>query len=215
MRGKGKPVPIAASGVQVVEAPNAYSTAQAAKSNLPWKRTRKVLSTDGTTPEGRGSDGNGGRKRPRSPSYEQEYAQIWKSVTDLGAEQFTGKKKREYEKNKILEIGGKAPKQKKMPFVMLQGLRKKAKQREKRREALEAEADIVTGSFKLGRKSGGKMQRAHAGLAGTGKGGNRQGSRLANVAETGFLFAETERSSSSVPNNGGYPGPVDISFIRF
>ena len=55
--------------------------------------------------EGRGATGAGG-KRPRAPSWEREYQQIWKSVYDLGAEQFAGKDKRAYEARKIVERGG-------------------------------------------------------------------------------------------------------------
>lgn len=58
-----------------------------------------------TPREGRGASGIGG-KRPRAPSWEREYQQIWKSVYDLGAEQFTGKDKRAYEARKIVEMGG-------------------------------------------------------------------------------------------------------------
>lgn len=48
-----------------------------------------------------------GKKRPRTPSWERDYQQIWKDVTDLGAEQFTGKEKKAYEARKIVERGGK------------------------------------------------------------------------------------------------------------
>lgn len=47
-----------------------------------------------------------GKKRPRAPSWERDYQQIWKAVTDLGAEQFTGKEKKAYEARKIVERGG-------------------------------------------------------------------------------------------------------------
>ena len=46
------------------------------------------------------------KKRPRAPSWERDYQQIWKAVTDLGAEQFTGKEKKAYEARKIVDRGG-------------------------------------------------------------------------------------------------------------
>ena len=58
-----------------------------------------------TSQGGRGATGAAG-KRPRAPSLEREYEQIWKSVYDLGAEQFTGKDKKAYEARKIVERGG-------------------------------------------------------------------------------------------------------------
>ena len=56
--------------------------------------------SDGATATGTG------RKRQRAPSWEREYQQIWKTVNDLGAEQFTGKDKKAYEARKIVERGG-------------------------------------------------------------------------------------------------------------
>lgn len=52
-------------------------------------------------------DGPGlGRKRKRTPEWEREYHQIWKTVNELGAEQFTGKDKKAYDARKISERGG-------------------------------------------------------------------------------------------------------------
>lgn len=52
------------------------------------------------------TSGGVGRKRPRTPSWEREYQHIWKTVNDLGAEQFTGQEKKAYEARKIVERGG-------------------------------------------------------------------------------------------------------------
>ncbi|CBJ27172.1 hypothetical protein Esi_0058_0057 [Ectocarpus siliculosus] len=121
--------------------------------------------------------GGGGRKRPRAPSWERDYQQIWKAVTDLGSEQFTGKEKKAYEARKIVERGGRAPKDPRMPYVMLQGLRKKAKQREERREAMEAEAGVVTGNAGSARRKSAQTSR--------GRGGGSGGSSRGGVSERG------------------------------
>lgn len=60
-------------------------------------------SLDGKTSK---DDDAAGRKRPRAPEWEREYQQIWKTVNELGAEQFTGKAKKAYEARKIVERGG-------------------------------------------------------------------------------------------------------------
>ncbi|CAN0113515.1 unnamed protein product, partial [Scytosiphon promiscuus] len=157
-KGHGFSTP--AGGVQVVEAPGAYSSAQTVKRPKP---KRAPVSSDGDRPD-RGDEGGGaGRKRPRAPSWERDYQQIWKAVTDLGAEQFTGKEKKAYEARKIVERGGRAPKDPRMPYVMLQGLRKKAKQREEQREAMEAEAGVVTGNAGSARRKSAQTDRGGGG----------------------------------------------------
>lgn len=70
-----------------------------------------------------------------------------------------------------------------MPYVMLQGIRKKAKQREERREAMEAESGIVTGKADgfdrrkskqttSGRSSNGSSGRGAARRAGSSANGS-------------------------------------------
>lgn len=72
----------------------------------PNPRTPKADVGDRSDRAATTSDSVAGRKRPRAPSWEREYQQIWKTVNDLGAEQFTGKDKRAYEARKIVERGG-------------------------------------------------------------------------------------------------------------
>lgn len=58
--------------------------------------------------------------------------------------------------------------------MMLQGLRKKAKQREEQREAMEAEAGVVTGNAGSARRKSAQMSRSGR-RAGGGGGGGRGG----------------------------------------
>ncbi|CAN0382846.1 unnamed protein product [Hapterophycus canaliculatus] len=102
-KGHGFSTP--AGGVQVVEAPGAYSSAQIVKAKRPKPR-QTTGNGDATDRSGREEAAGTGRKRPRAPSWERDYQQIWKAVTDLGAEQFTGKEKKAYEARKIVERGG-------------------------------------------------------------------------------------------------------------
>lgn len=75
-------------------------------------KPRKTARVDGgdvakrSDGEAAAAAGGGGRKRSRAPSWERDYQQIWKAVTDLGSEQFTGKEKKAYEARKIVERGG-------------------------------------------------------------------------------------------------------------
>lgn len=73
----------------------------------PKPRTPKT-SPVGDAPSDNAATASGGvgRKRPRTPSWEREYQKIWKTVNELGAEQFTGKEKKAYEARKIVERGG-------------------------------------------------------------------------------------------------------------
>ena len=61
-----------------------------------------------------------------------------------------------------------------MPYVMLMGLRKKAKQREEQREAMEAEAGIVAGNAGSARRKSAQTPRGRGG-GGRGGGGSRGG----------------------------------------
>lgn len=68
-----------------------------------------------------------------------------------------------------------APKDPKMPYVMLQGLRKKAKQREEQREAMEAEAGVITGNAGSARRKSAQTSRGRGGGGGGSGGGSRGG----------------------------------------
>lgn len=72
----------------------------------PVPRTRRGSPADGAAATGDSGETGVGRKRQRTQPWETEYQKIWKTVTDLGAEQFTGRDKKEYEARKIVERGG-------------------------------------------------------------------------------------------------------------
>lgn len=51
-------------------------------------------------------------------------------VEDLGASQFTGKDRKEWQRKKLAALGARAPKQMKIPLTILKGMRKAEKKRE-------------------------------------------------------------------------------------
>ena len=65
---------------------------------------------------------------------------------------------------------------------MLQGLRKKAKQREERREAMEAEAGVVTGRVSSARRKSTQTPRGRGGRSGGGGGGSDRGGSSSRCA---------------------------------
>lgn len=68
-----------------------------------------------------------------------------------------------------------APVDPKMPYTMLMGLRKKAKQREEQREAMEAEAGVVTGNAGSARRKSAQTPRGRGGGGGRGGIGGGKG----------------------------------------
>lgn len=64
-----------------------------------------------------------------------------------------------------------APKEARMPYIMLQGLRKKAKERAEHREAMEAAAGVVTGNAGSARRKSAQTPRRGGGGGGGGRGG--------------------------------------------
>jgi hypothetical protein len=127
--------------VQVVEVPGAYSTAQAGRTGDRKKKRPRPGEADAKKP---------GKQQPaRKP--------IWKSVNELGAEQFTGRQKRAHEERKITSAGGRAPKRQSYPLKMLLGMRAKQRKREAREEEEERQSGVVTG--KRRRSSAGSAAR--------------------------------------------------------
>lgn len=83
-----------------------------------------------------------------------------------------------------------APKQQKMPYVMLQGIRKKAKQREERREAMEAESGIVTGKV-----DGSDQRRSKQAASGRSHGSGRGAARRTGISAhgSGYVLVLSDR----------------------
>jgi Domain of unknown function (DUF4602) len=136
--------PAARRPVLVVEAPNFYSAAQKnATGPSMTKAQRKALRDSEEAAEQELKDKQRGKKRQRTNA--DEYKDIWNSVTAVGAAQFTGRQKREHEAEKIVAMGGQAPKNKKVPYKILQGIKAKHKKREARAVELEQESGVVSG----------------------------------------------------------------------
>lgn len=151
----------------------AFSTAQAHKAKRPTSNSK----LDAT-----GAGGSRKRRRESSVEHEKqqklrevqqmdrEYQQLMRQVNELGAAQFTGKAKKDWQAREDALLGRRTQKEAKMPYVMLQGIRKKAKQREERREGMEAEAGVITG------KAVGSARRASAATNRARGGGGQRGS---------------------------------------
>ena len=75
-------------------------------------------------------------------------------VQSLGASQFSGWDKRDWEKKRNRNMGMKAQKNQKIPRKILNGIRKKQKEKIQRREKEAKEADLVLGKYKKKRKGG-------------------------------------------------------------
>lgn len=86
--------------------------------------------------------------------------------------------------------GRQAPKEAKMPYLMLQGLRKKAKQREELREAMEAEAGVITGNAGSARRKSAQTPR---GRSGGNSGGNSGGMESGGRGRGGSRYAARAR----------------------
>ncbi|KAL6063891.1 Coiled-coil domain-containing protein 137 [Balamuthia mandrillaris] len=78
------------------------------------------------------------RKRKRAEltadeEIEQELKELSREVHDFGASQFTGRRKKQWDEQKIISLGGHASKKPKMPYHMLIGKKKKEAEREEKR----------------------------------------------------------------------------------
>mmetsp|Transcript_8630 Transcript_8630/g.11387 ORF Transcript_8630/g.11387 Transcript_8630/m.11387 type:complete len:178 (+) Transcript_8630:41-574(+) len=87
------------------------------------------------------NDKNGNQKKKAVD----EFNDAWKSVTDLGASQFTGKDKRSYEAKKALQLGAKAAKNEKVPYNILMKVKQGRKKKEAKEAVLAKSSGIVTG----------------------------------------------------------------------
>eukprot|EP00941_MAST-03F_sp_MAST-3F-sp1_P003424 g3424.t1 len=69
---------------------------------------------------------------------------LWKTIDKLGASQLKGKEKWEWEQENVRRRGGQVAKNRKTPIRILQGIRKKAKWREEKRNAeIRASGEVV------------------------------------------------------------------------
>ncbi len=75
-------------------------------------------------------------------------------VQSLGATQFRGWDKRDWDKNKEKNMGMKLQKNQKIPRKIMNGIRKKQNEKIKRREKEAKEGDVVLGKYKKKRKGG-------------------------------------------------------------
>lgn len=63
-----------------------------------------------------------------------------RSIADVGAEAFTGRKKKQWERQKLKSLGAHLDKEAKVPFKMLQGMRRKGTERDSKKRALDLAA---------------------------------------------------------------------------
>ncbi|CAM9928933.1 unnamed protein product [Ascophyllum nodosum] len=105
-----------------------------------------------------------------------------------------------------------------MPYVMLQGVRKKAKQRQERREAMEAEAGLVTGTSRSVRRKSAQTPRGRSGGGGRASrasGGPRSTSNFGPAPSMGAMKSgvfhvsrkATPPGASQRASNPGRAGP--------
>ena len=81
-----------------------------------------------------------GRKKEASDSDEKN---IWVSVKALGAVGLKGKEKWKYQSELIQSLGGKKPKNRKVPLKILMGMRKKEKKRQAWRDKQIRDSGVV------------------------------------------------------------------------
>ena len=81
-----------------------------------------------------------GRKKEASDSDEKK---IWVSVKALGAVGLKGKEKWKYQSELIQRLGGKKPKNRKVPLKILMGMRKKEKKRQAWRDKQIRDSGVV------------------------------------------------------------------------
>ncbi|DBA01285.1 TPA: hypothetical protein N0F65_001790 [Lagenidium giganteum] len=88
-----------------------------------------------------------------------EFEDTLTSVKEFAAANLTGKEKKQYDAKKIEALGGKAAKNRNMPYNMLIGLKKASAVREKRREVKEKESGVVSGKRKVSASAAAKEKK--------------------------------------------------------
>ncbi|CAK4236256.1 unnamed protein product [Aphanomyces euteiches] len=85
------------------------------------------------------------------------------ALLSIGMKNTTGKDKKKKEIERVVALGGKAPKQQKMPYNMLMAIKKKGAQRQNMRDEQEKASGVVLGK----KKSSNKVPRRSKSDAGT------------------------------------------------
>ena len=123
---------------------------------MPNRSSKKRKLNKEVMPE----DSSNNRKKKRISELEdikkrkELFKDLKMQVQSLGASQFSGWDKRDWEKKRNRNMGMKAQKNQKIPRKILNGIRKKQKEKIERREKEAKEADLVLGKYKKKRKGG-------------------------------------------------------------
>jgi len=78
-----------------------------------------------------------------------EFKSIYRQVIEYGASNFDGRKKKDYEARRIMQLGGKGVERTKIPYNILMGIKRKEKIRQQARDDYVKASDIVTGEKKF------------------------------------------------------------------
>ncbi|EQC39893.1 hypothetical protein SDRG_02550 [Saprolegnia diclina VS20] len=84
----------------------------------------------------------------RAEEVAKQFRETLDSVKSFGVTHATGKERKKLEIERIVTLGGKAPKQQKRPYDQLMAMRKAAKKREEKHAELVKASGIVTGKKK-------------------------------------------------------------------
>ncbi|TMW60571.1 hypothetical protein Poli38472_000613 [Pythium oligandrum] len=82
-----------------------------------------------------------------------EFDETFESVKSFAAENLKGKEKKQHDAKRIEALGGKAAKNRSMPYNILTGIKKARAIREKKQEELHKQSDVVLGKRKRGKAS--------------------------------------------------------------
>ncbi|CAK4637667.1 unnamed protein product [Aphanomyces euteiches] len=94
---------------------------------------------------------------------DEEFQKAVSEVRDFSMKNTTGKDKKKKEIERVVALGGKAPKQQKIPYNMLMAIKKKGAQRQNMRDEQEKASGVVLGK----KKSSNKVPRRSKSDAGT------------------------------------------------
>ncbi|CAK4075045.1 unnamed protein product [Aphanomyces euteiches] len=94
---------------------------------------------------------------------DEDFQKAVSEVRDFSMKTTTGKDKKKKEIERVVALGGKAPKQQKMPYNMLMAIKKKGAQRQNMRDEQEKASGVVLGK----KKSSNKVPRRSKSDAGT------------------------------------------------